>query len=43
MTIKSQPLDFAVSIIAGQLTRDEVERGESDPNYRLKIAESIAP
>ena len=24
----------------GQLTREEIERGESDPNYRLKLGES---
>ena len=24
----------------GQLTRDEIEKGESDPNYRLKLEES---
>ena len=27
-------------ISTGQLTRDEIERGESDPNYRLKLGES---
>src|SRR6202021_1334243 len=27
-------------ISTGQLTRDEIERGEGDPNYRLRIAES---
>ena len=27
-------------ISTGQLTRDEIEKGESDPNHRLKIAES---
>ena len=27
-------------ISTGQLTRDEIEKGEQDPNYRLKIAES---
>ena len=27
-------------ISTGQLTRDEIEKGEKDPNYRLKIAES---
>jgi uncharacterized protein len=27
-------------ISTGQLTRDEIEKGENDPNYRLKIAES---
>jgi hypothetical protein len=25
---------------SGQLTRDEIRRGEEDPNYRLKLAES---
>src|SRR5258708_38185906 len=24
----------------GQLTRDEIEKGESDPNYRLRLAGS---
>src|SRR3989442_1218186 len=27
-------------ISTGQLTRDEIERGENDPNYRLKLGES---
>ena len=27
-------------ISTGQLTRDEIERGEKDPNYRLKLGES---
>ena len=27
-------------ISTGQLTRDEIEKGEGDPNYRLRIAES---
>ena len=27
-------------ISTGQLTRDEIERGEKDPDYRLRIAES---
>src|ERR1700735_356026 len=27
-------------ISTGQLTRDEIERGEKDPNYRLKLEES---
>src|SRR5258708_7567677 len=27
-------------ISTGQLTRDEIERGEQDPNYRLKLGES---
>src|SRR5260370_20488372 len=27
-------------ISTGQLTRDEIEKGESDPNYRLKLGES---
>ena len=27
-------------ISTGQLTRDEIERGEGDPNYRLKLGES---
>src|SRR6202161_446869 len=27
-------------ISPGQLTRDEIEKGEGDPNYRLRIAES---
>jgi hypothetical protein len=27
-------------IQTGQLTRDEIEKGEGDPNYRLRIAES---
>jgi len=27
-------------ISTGQLTRDEIERGEKDPNYRLKLSES---
>ena len=26
-------------IATGQLTRDEIKRGEADPNYRLKLAE----
>lgn len=26
-------------IITGQLTREEIKRGESDPNYRLKLSE----
>lgn len=26
-------------ILTGQLTREEIERGERDPNYRLKLAE----
>ena len=26
-------------ISTGQLTRDEIERGENDPNYRLKVSE----
>ena len=27
-------------ISTGQLTRDEIEKGEKDPNYRLKLGES---
>ena len=27
-------------IVAGQLTREEIARGEGDPNYRLKLAEA---
>jgi hypothetical protein len=27
-------------ITSGQLTREEIEKGEADPNYRLKLAES---
>src|SRR5579859_5425769 len=27
-------------ISTGQLTRDEIEKGEQDPNYRLKLSES---
>src|SRR6202023_3582614 len=27
-------------ISSGQLTRDEIEKGEKDPNYRLKLGES---
>src|SRR5690349_3765228 len=27
-------------ISTGQLTRDEIEKGEQDPNYRLKLAET---
>ncbi len=27
-------------LATGQLTREEIERGEKDPNYRLKLAES---
>ena len=27
-------------ISTGQLTRDEIERGEKDPNYRLRLSES---
>src|SRR5260370_11847250 len=27
-------------ISTGQLTRDEIERGEKDPDYRLKLGES---
>src|SRR6202162_5021189 len=27
-------------ISTGQLTRDEIEKGENDPNYRLKLGES---
>ncbi len=27
-------------ISTGQLTRDEIEKGEQDPNYRLKLGES---
>ncbi|MBA2402152.1 MAG: DUF1013 domain-containing protein, partial [Bradyrhizobium sp.] len=27
-------------ISTGQLTRDEIEKGEGDPNYRLKLGES---
>jgi len=27
-------------VAGGQLTRDEIERGQADPNYRLKLAES---
>ena len=27
-------------ISTGQLSRDEIERGEKDPNYRLKLGES---
>src|ERR1700739_3219769 len=27
-------------ISTGQLTRDEIEKGEKDPNYRLKLEES---
>src|SRR6202162_4923448 len=27
-------------IVAGQLTREEIARGEGDPNYRLKLAET---
>ncbi len=27
-------------VTGGQLTRDEIEKGEADPNYRLKILES---
>ena len=26
-------------VTGGQLTRDEIEKGEADPNYRLKILE----
>src|SRR6476660_9591616 len=29
-------------ISTGQLTRDEIERGENDPNYRLKTAYTTA-
>src|ERR1700693_703833 len=27
-------------IVTGQLTRDEIAKGEADPNYRLKLAEA---
>ena len=27
-------------ISTGQLTRDEIEKGEQDPNYRLRLGES---
>src|SRR6202162_5032290 len=27
-------------IVAGQLTREEIAKGEGDPDYRLKLAES---
>src|SRR5579862_9028784 len=27
-------------IVTGQLTREEIHKGETDPNYRLKLAES---
>jgi hypothetical protein len=26
-------------LLAGQLTREEIEKGEADPNYRMKISE----
>lgn len=26
-------------VITGQLTREEIARGEADPNYRLKLSE----
>src|ERR1700730_3488640 len=27
-------------IVTGQLTREEIAKGEADPNYRLKLAEA---
>src|SRR5258707_13986920 len=27
-------------IVSGQLTRDELAKGEADPNYRLRLAEA---
>src|ERR1700721_2285733 len=30
-------------VVTGQLTREEIERGETNPNYRLKLAEAKVP
>ncbi len=35
-----QVADFTDPISNGQLTREEIERGEKEPNYRLRLEES---